>query len=61
MMARILNMQWTVPPDVPITHECRDLLLRLMVADPARRITMEQVIDADHYCLPLETACQLQH
>ncbi|KAJ9524838.1 hypothetical protein QJQ45_003025 [Haematococcus lacustris] len=43
MMGRILGMQWTIPPDVPISLECRDLLCRLLVADPVRRITMAQI------------------
>lgn len=43
MMGRILAMQWSMPADVPITPECRDLLVRLLEADPARRATMEQI------------------
>jgi serine/threonine-protein kinase SRK2 len=43
MMSRILGMQWSIPADVPISPECRDLLTRLLVADPNQRLTMEQV------------------
>lgn len=42
-MGRILHMQWTIPGDVPISLECRDLLTRLLVADPRQRLTMDQV------------------
>lgn len=43
MMGRILSMQWSMPADVPITPECRDLLTRLLEADPMRRATMQQI------------------
>mmetsp|Transcript_29538 Transcript_29538/g.65405 ORF Transcript_29538/g.65405 Transcript_29538/m.65405 type:complete len:400 (+) Transcript_29538:305-1504(+) len=43
MMQRILNMQWSIPGDVHITDSCRDLLTRLLVADPARRLKMSEI------------------
>jgi serine/threonine protein kinase len=43
MMSRILNSQWAIPTDVPISSECRDLLQRLLDPNPARRITMPQI------------------
>ena len=43
MMQRIINMQWSIPTYAPISPECQDLLQHLIVADPARRLTMEQV------------------
>uniref|UniRef100_A0A7S0WYC6 Protein kinase domain-containing protein n=1 Tax=Chlamydomonas leiostraca TaxID=1034604 RepID=A0A7S0WYC6_9CHLO len=43
MMQRILGMQWAMPADVPISPECRDLLSRLLVAEPSRRLNMDQI------------------
>lgn len=43
MMSRIMHMQWQMPPDVPISADCRDLLERLIVADPAKRLRMEEI------------------
>lgn len=43
MMDRIVNMQWTIPAGVDISPECRDLLTRMLVRDPDRRITMSEI------------------
>jgi len=44
MMNRILAMQWNMPSDVQISNECRDLLSKLLVANPQKRLTMQQVM-----------------
>lgn len=43
MMSRILAMQWNMPPEVQISPECKDLLSKLLVANPQQRLTMQQV------------------
>ncbi|KAF5830357.1 Snf1-like ser/thr protein kinase [Dunaliella salina] len=43
MMNRILAMQWNMPSDVHISPECRDLLSKLLVANPQKRLTMQQM------------------
>ena len=43
MQPLILAAKWSIPQDVPISRECFDLLQRLLVADPAKRLTMAQI------------------
>mmetsp|Transcript_18816 Transcript_18816/g.32119 ORF Transcript_18816/g.32119 Transcript_18816/m.32119 type:complete len:375 (-) Transcript_18816:784-1908(-) len=53
MMARILQVQWTIPSDVPISAECRDLLSRMLVLDPTKRLTMQQITEHPWFRLNL--------
>lgn len=43
MMNRIIKMEWTIPSYAPVSPECRDLLQQLIVADPTKRLTMQQI------------------
>jgi serine/threonine-protein kinase SRK2 len=43
MMMRILGNKWSIPDDVPVTPECRDILSQLLAPDPGKRITMAQI------------------
>ena len=43
MMQRILRMEWSIPADVEVSPECRDLLCKLLVGDPRHRLTMAQI------------------
>ena len=38
------NAEYTLPPEVPASDVCKDLLQRLLVADPERRISMEAIM-----------------
>ncbi|KAL6893497.1 hypothetical protein ACP4OV_007595 [Aristida adscensionis] len=40
---RILSVQYSIPDYVHITPECRDLISRIFVADPATRITIPEI------------------
>ncbi|XP_078434905.1 serine/threonine-protein kinase SAPK7-like [Wolffia australiana] len=40
---RIMAVQYRIPEFVHISNDCRDLLRRLFVANPARRITMREI------------------
>lgn len=42
-MQRIMKAQYSLPPDVALMPECRDLLARIFVADPSRRITLDHL------------------
>ena len=42
-MEKIIAGNWTVPPGVAVSEDCSDLLRRLLVADPAQRLTMAQI------------------
>ena len=40
---KIVNADYEVPGDVPVNPECVDLLLRILVADPAERLSIEDI------------------
>ncbi|CAM8914086.1 hypothetical protein QQ045_031775 [Rhodiola kirilowii] len=40
---RILNVQYSIPDYVHVSPECCHLISRIFVADPAKRITMEEI------------------
>uniref|UniRef100_A0A803MEA8 non-specific serine/threonine protein kinase n=1 Tax=Chenopodium quinoa TaxID=63459 RepID=A0A803MEA8_CHEQI len=42
-LVRILNAQYLVPDNVPISLECRHLLSRIFVANPEKRITISEI------------------
>ncbi|KAK9829253.1 hypothetical protein WJX72_004786 [[Myrmecia] bisecta] len=43
MLQRILNVEYTFPAHANLSPECQDLLERILVADPERRITMQEI------------------
>lgn len=43
VLQRILVVDYVFPPKVPVSAECKDLISRILVADPNERITVEQV------------------
>ncbi|KAK9828792.1 hypothetical protein WJX72_002102 [[Myrmecia] bisecta] len=40
---RILNAEYDIPDCIPVSAECQDLLSHILVADPAKRYTIEQI------------------
>ncbi|CAA2968316.1 serine threonine- kinase SRK2E isoform X2 [Olea europaea subsp. europaea] len=40
---RILNVQYSIPEYVDISPECHQLISRIFVADPAKRITIPEI------------------
>jgi len=42
---RILALEYDFPPDVKVSPECRDLIAKLLVADPAKRLHLAQIYD----------------
>jgi serine/threonine-protein kinase SRK2 len=42
-IGRILSVQYTIPDYVHISGECRHLLSRIFVANPAKRISMQEI------------------
>eukprot|EP00887_Chlorella_sp_A99_P001753 scaffold19.g1753.t1 len=40
---RILALDYSFPPDVDLTPECRDLISHILVSDPAARITIAEI------------------
>lgn len=43
MIQRILKVEYEFPPHVKASRECRDLLNRILVPDPARRVTLQDI------------------
>lgn len=43
-MQRILKVDYQFPQNVPLSEDCKDLLSRLLVADPAQRITLLEIL-----------------
>ncbi|CAK9321559.1 unnamed protein product [Citrullus colocynthis] len=42
-IARILSVQYSIPDYVRVSAECRNLLSRIFVANPAKRITIQEI------------------
>ncbi|KAK6924093.1 Protein kinase domain, partial [Dillenia turbinata] len=40
---RIMSVQYSIPDNVSVSEECRDLISRIFVADPTARITMSEI------------------
>jgi len=49
MIQRILHVDYSVPAHVRLSDECRDLLRRVLVADPSKRITLDAVYSHPWY------------
>ncbi|KAK4437836.1 Serine/threonine-protein kinase SRK2E [Sesamum alatum] len=52
---RILNVQYSIPDYVHISPECRHLISRIFVADPAKRITMPEIRNHEWFLKNLPT------
>jgi serine/threonine-protein kinase SRK2 len=42
-MQRILRVEYEFPPHVRVSRDCRDLLKQILVPDPAKRFTVEDI------------------
>ncbi|KAG8364295.1 hypothetical protein BUALT_Bualt19G0113600 [Buddleja alternifolia] len=52
---RILNIQYSIPDYVHISPECRHLISRIFVQDPAKRITMPEIRNHEWFLKNLPT------
>ncbi|PIN08278.1 Serine/threonine protein kinase [Handroanthus impetiginosus] len=52
---RIVNVQYAIPDYVHISPECRDLISRIFVADPAKRIIMPEIRNHEWFLRNLPT------
>ena len=43
MIQRILHVDYAVPSHIRLSDDCKDLLKKVLVADPAKRITVEGI------------------
>eukprot|EP00884_Botryococcus_braunii_P011516 jgi/Botrbrau1/20365/Bobra.0006s0030.1 len=53
MLQRILKVDYAFPANVPLSAECKDLVSRLLVANPANRITLPEILRHPWYLLDL--------
>ena len=44
VVQRILNVEYSFPPQIKASEECRDLLERILVANPAQRMGIPQIM-----------------
>lgn len=49
ILQRILRVDYTFPNSVPVSQECKDLIARILVGDPDRRITVDQILQHPWY------------
>ncbi|XP_073159171.1 serine/threonine-protein kinase SAPK10 isoform X1 [Henckelia pumila] len=52
---RILSVQYSIPENINISEDCRHLISRIFVADPAQRITMPQITNHPWFLKNLPT------
>ncbi|GIL70722.1 hypothetical protein Vretimale_3824 [Volvox reticuliferus] len=49
MIQRILHVDYHIPSSVRTSEDCRDLLSKILVADPSKRITIEEIYNHPWY------------
>lgn len=48
-MQRILHVDYHIPPHVRASEDCKDLLAKILVADPHKRITVDGIYNHKWY------------
>ncbi len=43
VLERILAVDYNFPTSIPVSPECKDLLAKILVADPAKRFTISDI------------------
>lgn len=46
---RILHVDYAIPPHVRLSDDCKDLLKKVLVADPAKRLTIDGIYSHPWY------------
>ncbi|KAL6778758.1 SNRK2B [Auxenochlorella protothecoides x Auxenochlorella symbiontica] len=49
MIQRILRVEYDWPPHIKLSPECRDIMARILVADPQKRISIQELQDHPWY------------
>lgn len=42
---RILNVEYGFPPNIRVSDDCKDLMKRILVADPSSRLSIPQIME----------------
>ncbi|KAI7842253.1 hypothetical protein COHA_003894 [Chlorella ohadii] len=58
IIQHILHGSFDFPPDVPLSPECKDLIQRILVRNPAQRITLQQIQQHPWFLEDLPPDCQ---
>lgn len=58
IIRHIVHGSYDFPPDVPLSPECKDLIRRILVRDPAQRITLQQIQQHPWFLQDLPADCQ---
>ncbi len=45
MLQRILNVEYSFPNHIRVSDACKDLLARILVADPNKRISIPEILE----------------
>lgn len=56
VLTRIINVDYHIPTNVPISKECRDILSNILVADPRRRLSILDIQWHPWYVIALAAA-----
>ena len=59
LLQRILNVEYGFPAQVEISDNCKDLLTRILVADPAERMSIPQIMQHPWYGPAVTTVLRL--
>lgn len=51
VLERILAVDFRFPGSIPVSAECKNLLSRILVADPAKRASIEEIQQHPWYAL----------
>ncbi|MEW5304040.1 MAG: hypothetical protein WDW38_003165 [Sanguina aurantia] len=50
MIQRILHVDYAIPAHIRLSDECKNLLSRILVADPQKRISVDSIYNHPWYC-----------
>ena len=50
LLQRIMKVEYSFPPHVRISDKCRDLVSKILVAEPAKRLDLKEVCITLYYC-----------
>jgi len=56
-LRQILQVDYSFPPNVAVSPECKDLLSRILIADPDQRITVQHILRHPWYIKVRAAAC----
>lgn len=43
VLQRVIKADFAFPTDIPVSAECKDLISKILVVDPEKRLTVQQI------------------